>query len=186
MGTWHCPKCGVTEVYYGNTVVERKGITYAARIGKIGDTELYAAKEIGGGHTTVSVPKCRKCDGTLSRDSNYHLSAAERAKKRALKAESDREWRSNTIALLILFGALAVVSAVWIWMYVYVEDMPFSSRKVWWYRVVTNSFAPSVCVTVVVWWRWANGGWRWSNRGRIEVTKSSFSSLMSIWPFGRD
>lgn len=161
MGEWLCPRCGGKDVYDGNAVVATKGTTVGR---EIGNTGTYMAIEVGGGHTTVRVTKCRKCEEILSR-ANYHLSAAELAQK----AKSDEKWadqRDSIIAWIIavLVGALAMVVGV-----VIVDII-----------LVPMHFHPSftdytIFPTVLcIGWIWS----RWANPGRIQAIKNCIRSII--------
>ena len=104
MGHYLCPRCGSTDSFVGNVLLERRGVTFTR---EIGDSGVYGSASSGGGSQVIKAVKCRTCSEILS-DTNYVPSEVERLGKQVKsRKQKDADYRVAIICGLI---GLAVIS----------------------------------------------------------------------------
>ena len=101
MGYYQCPRCSSTDAYMGNQMVHRRGAAVSA---EIGNTGVYATRQVGGGTETVQVAKCRKCGEILIAE-NYRLTAEE-------MWEAERQRRLDRHYAVKIFAAVFLIMAL--------------------------------------------------------------------------
>lgn len=106
MGHYLCPRCGSTDSYLGNVLVNRKGTSLTTELGNSG---VYATSSTGGTET-VQVIKCRNCSEILTA-ANYVKSEDELKKEAAQKAQERHEFSTllKTVGMIVAFLCVLLV-----------------------------------------------------------------------------
>ncbi len=108
MGYYQCPRCSSTDAYMGNQMVHRGGVAVSS---EIGNTGLYATRQVGGGTETVQVAKCRKCGEILIAE-NYRLTAEEmREAEQQRRLDQHYAVKIFAAVFLIIFLEAAILGA---------------------------------------------------------------------------
>lgn len=103
-GGWTCPRCGSHETYQSNTPTKERGILVGI---PVGETGMYAGRELGGGNSFRQVTRCKKCNEILTKDGNYRRSFAE------IDEEDRREKKAKAELPPIAF-AIGLVTLIFI------------------------------------------------------------------------